>query len=176
MDVAASGIQRSGTWHEFTIIDTSQSLSLMIDGTTVYTRAGTGGTPLDHIAYEHVGDLIGGQLGSPTSMISPSRRLPPSRSRPVSSSRASLSSLFSAPSGIVAGDERRLKCPKGCDPLGALQPVVGDDKRSQRRSDGSKKVRRVQEGQRYKKVNGSKITGPRGSGRVPRGSEPNGTS
>ena len=50
VDVAATGIQRSGIWHEFTIIDTSQSLSLMIDGATVYTRAGTGGTPFDHIA------------------------------------------------------------------------------------------------------------------------------
>jgi len=44
---AATGITRTLAWHQFTISDTLQALTLMVDGTTVYT--GAGGTPFNQI-------------------------------------------------------------------------------------------------------------------------------
>jgi hypothetical protein len=43
----ATGINRTLAWHQYQIIDTPQSLSLMVDGMTVYTRAG--GTPFTQV-------------------------------------------------------------------------------------------------------------------------------
>jgi len=43
----ATGIFRTQAWHQFKFIDTPDSLSMVVDGTTVYTRAG--GTPFTTI-------------------------------------------------------------------------------------------------------------------------------
>jgi hypothetical protein len=51
----ATGIERSLAWHQFSFVDTPQSLSIMVDGVTVYTRAGAGGTPLDQVVLEMSG-------------------------------------------------------------------------------------------------------------------------
>ena len=44
---APTGITRTLAWHQYTIIDTPQALTLMVDNTTVYTRAG--GTPFTQV-------------------------------------------------------------------------------------------------------------------------------
>lgn len=44
---AATGITRTLAWHQYSIVDTPQSLSFMVDGTTVYST--TGGTPFNHV-------------------------------------------------------------------------------------------------------------------------------
>ncbi|MGO9913133.1 MAG: beta strand repeat-containing protein, partial [Isosphaeraceae bacterium] len=49
-NVAATGITRTLAWHEYEIIDTPQALSIVLDGTTVYTTAG--GTPFDSVTLE----------------------------------------------------------------------------------------------------------------------------
>jgi len=43
----ATGIYRTQAWHQYKVIDTPDMLSILLDGTTIYTRAG--GTPFTQI-------------------------------------------------------------------------------------------------------------------------------
>lgn len=42
-----TGVERTLAWHQYKIVDTPQALTLLVDGITVYTRAG--GSPFDEV-------------------------------------------------------------------------------------------------------------------------------
>jgi autotransporter-associated beta strand protein len=58
----ASLVNRTAAWHEYEIDDTPQSLTLLVDGTVVYS--GPGGTPFDNINFDLSGPTWRPALGT----------------------------------------------------------------------------------------------------------------